>query len=71
MSYDDMQMAINEIYARHGRIFKDEELQAYFNSKSWYTPSIPADAFQEHMLNDYEKKNKDVILEYGRERGWN
>ena len=71
LTEEECRIARNEIYARHGRIFKDEELQAYFNSKSWYTPSIPADAFQEHMLNDYEKKNKDVILEYERERGWN
>ena len=67
----DCRIARNEIYARHGRMFNDEELQAYFNSKSWYTPSIPANAFQEYMLNDYEKKNKDVILEYERARGWN
>ena len=67
----ECRIARNEIYARHGRMFNDEELQAYFNSKSWYTPSIPANAFQEHMLNDYEKENKDVILEYERARGWN
>ena len=71
LTKEECRIARNEIYARHGRMFKDAELQAYFNGKSWYTPSIPADAFQEHMLNDYEKENKDVILEYERERGWN
>ena len=71
LTEEECRIARNEIYARHGRMFKDAELQAYFNGKSWYTPSIPADAFQEYMLNDYEKENKDVILEYERERGWN
>jgi uncharacterized membrane protein len=68
---EECRIARNEIYARHGRMFKDAELQAYFNEKSWYTPTIPADAFQESMLNEYEKANKDVILEYERARGWN
>ena len=26
----------NSIYARHGYIFKDSNLRAYFNSQSWY-----------------------------------
>ena len=29
-------LARNEIYARHGRKFKDEELNNYFLSRSWY-----------------------------------
>ena len=71
LTEEECRIARNEIYARHGRMFKDAELQAYFNSKSWYTPTIPADSFQESMLNVYEKENKDVILEYERARGWN
>lgn len=71
LTEEECRIARNEIYARHGRMFKDAELQAYFNSKSWYTPLIPADSFQESMLNAYEKENKDVILEYERARGWN
>ena len=71
LTQEECRIARNEIYARHGRMFKDDELQAYFNSKSWYTPTIPADSFQESMLNVYERQNKDVILEYERSRGWN
>lgn len=61
---DQLRIARNEIYARHGRMFLDEALQAYFNSKSWYIPSIPADAFQQSMLNEVEKANATLILEY-------
>lgn len=70
LSAYDCRIARNEIYARHGRMFKDAALQEYFNSKSWYTPTIPADSFQESMLNEYEKANKDVILQYERAQGY-
>ena len=32
-----VQMIINEMYARYGYIFKDEQLNAYFNQWEWYT----------------------------------
>ncbi|RKM55339.1 YARHG domain-containing protein [Butyrivibrio sp. X503] len=63
-------IARNEIYARHGRKFKDEELQAYFDSKEWYEGKIDPDKFQETDLTDIEIKNKDVIVEYEKEKGF-
>lgn len=33
LSNDELRLAINEIYARHGRIFDAADLQNYFNSK--------------------------------------
>lgn len=58
---DEIRLAINEIYAKHGRMFKSEDLQNYFNSKSWYNPSIPADQFNDSMLNDCERHNIEVL----------
>lgn len=58
---DEIRIAINEIYARHGRMFKSEELQNYFNSKSWYTPTTPADQFNDSVLNDCERHNIEVL----------
>ncbi len=52
----------NEIYARHGRKFKDSALQTYFNAKSWYIPSNEPDSKIEGELNQYEKKNIQFIL---------
>ncbi|MDO4324339.1 MAG: YARHG domain-containing protein, partial [Lachnospiraceae bacterium] len=49
--------AKNEIYARHGRMFRSQELQDYFGEKSWYVGSIPPDEFSETVFNDYEKAN--------------
>lgn len=48
---------INEIYARHGRIFTNEGQKHYFESRSWYNPSIPAQQFNENVFNSYEKEN--------------
>ena len=39
MSDDDIQLAINTIYARHGYRFKDSELLQYFEGFDWYQPS--------------------------------
>lgn len=47
----------NEVYARHGRKFKNQGQVAYFESKSWYNGTIEADNFKESILNEYEKQN--------------
>jgi len=57
----------NEIYARHGKIFKSENLQTVFNNQSWYKPNPN---FTESMLNEYEKANVNFILNYEKKRGW-
>jgi hypothetical protein len=36
LSAQQLRIARNEIYARHGRIFQDPALRAYFSGKSWY-----------------------------------
>lgn len=51
------QMAINEIYARHGRKFLLPEVQAYFNEKEWYKGTVEASDFDENVFNEYEEKN--------------
>ena len=61
---EELRLARNEIYARYGRMFKDEGLQAYFNSKWWYTPRIQPEDFNEDWLNAYEKENIALIQEY-------
>ena len=38
LSEEEIRIALNEIYARHGRIFQSEDLNAYFASRSWYEP---------------------------------
>lgn len=62
--------ARNELYARHGRKFQDEEIQRYFDGCSWYEGKIEPDDFQESMLNEYEVANRDLIVDYEKEMGY-
>ena len=63
-SADMCRLARNEIYARHGRMFKDAYLQNYFNAQSWYHGSIPADSFNNNLLSQTEIKNAVFIENY-------
>lgn len=61
LSKDQLRLARNEIYARHGRKFQSRELQEYFESKSWYRGTIEPNQFSEDNLNAYEKENIKLI----------
>lgn len=67
LTNDQLRKARNEIVARHGRRFQDAELQAYFDSKSWYNGTIDPDDFNmQTMLSDIERDNMDFIKEHER-----
>ncbi len=64
--------ALNEIYARRGRIFTGEEFKRYFESKSWYKGTIPAEEFdadQDARFNEYELANINLLIKIEQERG--
>ena len=61
-------LARNEIYARHGRKFRNTELQTYFVQKSWYNPTVEPDDFQDGWLNDAERHNANTMLEIEKSR---
>jgi len=61
MSADELWIARNEIFARHGREFTNSYLSNYFASCSWYEPAISADDFDEGVLSQAERENLDVI----------
>ncbi len=69
LSAEELRIARNEIYARHGRKFKDKELQDYFNTKPWYHGTIEPNRFNDNSLSDIEMKNRDLIQEYEKKRG--
>lgn len=59
---EDVQKAINEIYARHGRVFITPENDAYFRSKNWYQPiAEKTDEQIESEFNEFEKANLDLM----------
>lgn len=63
MSYNDLQMAINEIYARHGRKFSDPNIQSYFDSQSWYQGTVEPDAFDSSVFSATESQNIQYLLD--------
>lgn len=67
----ECKVARNEIYARYGRQFNSQELQDYFNSKSWYQGTTPAASFDDGVLNQYEKENIKTIQNFEKACGFN
>ncbi|WP_333650581.1 YARHG domain-containing protein [Lacrimispora sp.] len=63
LSASRLRIARNEIYARHGRRFNDEELQRYFNQCSWYEGTVAPEDFDEHILSEIEQSNIRLIQE--------
>lgn len=53
--------ARNEIYARHGAIFKSQELNSYFQGKAWYHATTQV---TDVHLSDIELQNASKILDY-------
>ena len=70
LTAEQLRIARNEIYARHGRLFDDEQLQAYFNSQPWYHGTIAPADFSESVLNDFERENTYTISDYEKEMGY-
>lgn len=64
LSDEECKLARNEIYARHGRKFKDEKLQAYFDARDWYEGTIEPDDFEESLLSEVEIANRDLLVAY-------
>ncbi len=60
LTKEELRLARNEIYARHGRMFSSQDLQGYFEEKSWYVPVYTAEEFtdiEKDVFNEYEKAN--------------
>lgn len=59
----------NELYARHGRIFKGENWTTFFVQFSWYEGQYAAEQFYEQeVLSDLEKANLKNVLSAEAER---
>lgn len=65
LSAKELTLARNEIYARHGMIFKSQELNTYFKQFSWYIANPEYDG----TLSDTEIYNAEFILNYQNTHG--
>lgn len=66
----ECKIARNEIYARHGRKFTDEQMQNYFDGCAWYKGDIPADSFSSDLLSEIERENVERISAYEDKMGY-
>lgn len=56
-------LAKNEIYARHGYIFTNEDLYNYFMGCIWYSPTCEGTDFDDSIFNEYEKANLEILAD--------
>jgi hypothetical protein len=63
LSKDQLALARNEIFARHGYVFQTQKYADYFNSKSWYVQN-PSFSGNFEDLNTYEQYNVQLIQKY-------
>lgn len=61
LSLHELRLLRNEIYARHGRMFKADWLQQYFYFQPWYNPD---ENFKDEELSGNDKVNVETIVKY-------
>ncbi|HEX6042973.1 MAG TPA: YARHG domain-containing protein [Pyrinomonadaceae bacterium] len=61
LSLHELRLLRNEIYARHGRMFRAEWLQQYFYQQPWYTPD---ENFKDESVSGIDKLNVETIVRY-------
>jgi hypothetical protein len=61
MFLEDARKLRNEIYARHGKVFKDRWLQGYFKSFDWYKANPK---YSDAALTEVERQNAAAIAAY-------
>jgi len=71
LSRDESQLELNEIYAKHGYIFKNKAIKIYFEEKGYYGYI----SSQDEVLNLIKKNKNDYqqwknIVNYQRKMGW-
>lgn len=61
-SKENIRLAKNEIYARHGYIFKSQDLYDYFAMNTdWYNPTVLPENWNDSWLNEYERANVSLL----------
>ena len=61
----DLRLLRGVVFGRHGRVFKDRDIQNYLKEQTWYKPNT---AFTNAMLNQTERANLDLIRELEAEK---
>jgi len=69
LTKEQLRLARNEIYARHGMIFGVDDLDKYFATKSWYKPTISFKDFYDTVeMSLIEEANVVLIQQLEKEK---
>jgi hypothetical protein len=69
LTKEQLRLARNEIYARHGMIFGVSDLDNYFATKSWYKPTIAFKDFDNKVeMSIVEEQNIMLIQQVEKEK---
>src|ERR1700752_470732 len=61
LSLHELRLLQNEIYARHGRMFRTDWLGQYFYNQPWY---VPDEEFKDEQLSSNDRLNVETIVKY-------
>ena len=61
LSYGDLRLLRNEVFAKNGYLFSDGFLRGYFNKRKWYMPIFDVDTFKV-VMNQAEQDLVNRIL---------
>jgi hypothetical protein len=61
----DLRLLRGVVFGRHGRVFKDRDIQNFLKDRPWYKPNT---AFTNALLNQTERANLDLIRELEAEK---
>ncbi|MEM7373315.1 MAG: YARHG domain-containing protein [Bacteroidota bacterium] len=59
LSEQELRIKRNDIFARHGYMFRSEDLQAHYSKQNWYRPSLEN---VDNLLTTQDKQNIQLIL---------
>ncbi len=65
-SWWELTLMRNEIFAVHGRPFRDPELRSYFSARAWYKVNP---GYHDGMLSTLERRNAELIARYQARKG--
>src|SRR5262245_58142373 len=60
LSLQDLMLLRGIVFGKHGRVFREQEIQDYLYERPWYKVN---DQFTNAALSDTERKNLDLIRE--------
>lgn len=73
LTEEEVCLARNEIYARHGRMFEMQWIREYFLNTSWYEEQYTSEEFDptiEQIFNEYEIANVKTIMDFEEKMGY-